>query len=281
MTDLRSRAAAARSAPTDQMADRTEEEAALSNPLTTPAALEDIEYTDPVRDVDQVPVHVAWARVMADVNGIGKGSRFSAPGAGTFNYRGVDEVFNAVGPALRRHGVIILPVKVDAAYRDTRTSKGNAMRECTVTVDYLIVGPDGGTLPVGQSKGEAVDTMDKGTTKAMSVAYRNFLLQALCVPTNLPDPEATGVERGEHTRTAASYRDEALDTGTSIARLKQMRAELRDARRMSEVVVNEFGEEEAIGALIDRVGTERSRPAAAPAGDDGSWPDAARPGGGA
>jgi hypothetical protein len=246
-------------------------------PTYTPADLPDVEYTDPITDPDVVPVHVAWTRVMRDVRGIGKGSRLEMPGLKPFNYRGVDEVFNAAGPALRRHGVTILPVRVDAVYRDTRTSKGNAMRECTCTVDYLIVGPDGGTLPTGQSRGEAVDTMDKGTTKAMSVAYRNFLLQALCVPTNLPDPEASGVERGEHTRTAASYRDEALDTGTSLARLRQMRGELKDARRLGELVTNEVGEPEPIAALIDRVGSER-KAAAEPAGD-AEWPPATQPGG--
>lgn len=224
----------------------------------TPAELPDVVYDAPIDDAEVVPVVVAWARVMKDVTSIGKGSLLSAPGVGTFRYRGVDEVFNAVGPALRRHGVVILPTRVAAEYRDTRTSKGNAMRECTATVDYAIVGPGGDRIE-GQSRGEATDTLDKGTTKALSVAYRNFLLQALCVPTNLPDPEASTLERGERpTPRAADYVDEIAHPRTSATRLRQIHKELKTHNLLGVLVTNETGDEEAVGVMVTRIGAERA-----------------------
>jgi len=40
-----------------------------------------------------------------------------------FPVRGVDRVVNAVGPALRRHGVLVVPVRVfDVEYKETRTT---------------------------------------------------------------------------------------------------------------------------------------------------------------
>lgn len=225
-------------------------------PAAQQSELEEIEYTGPIKTVEQVPVHVAWSRVMADVRSIGKGNRFSGGGA-SYNFRGVDAVFNAVGPALRRHGLVILPAKVTPEYRDTRTSKGNAMRECTVTVDYVIYGPDGSSM-TGQSQGEATDTLDKGTTKALSIAYRNFLLQALCVPTDLPEPELSDLERGERpTPRAVDYVDEVAHPRTSVGRLLQIHKELEQHNLLGAVVTNETGGEEPIGAMVKRIGAER------------------------
>src|SRR4051812_30021882 len=72
-------------------------------------ALPAIEYTDPIEDIEIVPVHVAWVRVMRDVKSVDKRSTAkinTQDGKSySFNYRGIDKVLNAVGPALRRHGV--------------------------------------------------------------------------------------------------------------------------------------------------------------------------------
>ena len=40
-----------------------------------------------------------------------------------------------------------------------------------------------------------MDVGDKGTPKAMSVAYRIVLLQMLCIPTDEPDPDSQSYER--------------------------------------------------------------------------------------
>jgi hypothetical protein len=42
-----------------------------------------------------------------------------------------------------------------------------------------------------RTPGEAFDSGDKSTAKAMSVAYRTALLQALTLPTDEPDPDET------------------------------------------------------------------------------------------
>src|SRR5690606_2912843 len=47
----------------------------------------------------------------------------------------------------------------------------------------------------GATYGEALDSGDKATAKAHSVAYRTFLLQALTIPTHEPDPDESSPER--------------------------------------------------------------------------------------
>lgn len=150
---------------------------------------------------ETVPVVVAVSRVMRDVQAVGKGDRNAQQG---YNFRGVDAVVNAVGPKLRQHGVVILPYAVETSYRDVTTSTGKPSRECTVTVKYRIYGPAGDYLEC-ETPGESMDFGDKGAPKAMSVAYRIALIQALCLPTHEPDPDAQAYERGgQETRPATN-----------------------------------------------------------------------------
>jgi len=141
-------------------------------------------------------VQQAWAAVMADVRALGKDQRNNSGGG--FNFRGVDDVMNAVGPAMRTHGVFVVPTAVDLRTRDAQTTTGKAAHETMVVVSYAIHGPAGDMMP-GAAAGESLDSGDKATPKAMSVAYRTFLLQALCLPTHDTDPDAQTYERVQET----------------------------------------------------------------------------------
>lgn len=140
---------------------------------------------------DKPTVVQALLAVMGDVQAVGKGDRNREQG---YDFRGVDAVVNAVGPAFRKHGVIALPVKTEARYRDVQTSRGKPSRECTVTVTYRFYGPAGDHIDA-EVPGESMDFGDKGAPKAMSVAYRIALLQTLCIPTHEPEPDASTYER--------------------------------------------------------------------------------------
>lgn len=226
-----------------------------------PEPLPDVDIPTPGDDgPEEVPVHVAWSRVMEVVRFAGKTKKVTE-GPARFEYRGVDQSLNLFGPACRLHGVLVLPVSVEMSYRDTKTSTGKPTRESTALVTYRIVGPKGDHLEV-QAAGESLDSGDKGTAKAQAVALRTLLYHAGLVPTEDTDPDAVNLERGEApVRPAASYRDEALDPATSRDRMRQIAYELRQMRRVGETVVNESGDDEPIGALVDRIGKDRFAPA--------------------
>lgn len=225
-----------------------------------PEPLPDVDIPAPGEDgPEEVPVHVAWSRVMETVRFAAKGD-YNKEG-GNYWYRGVDQALNLFGPACRLHGVLVVPVKVETAYRDTRTSRDKPTRECTCVVTYRIYGPKGDHIEA-QAAGESLDQGDKGSAKAQAVALRTLLYHAGLVPLQDTDPDAVTLERGEApVRPAASYRDEALDPGTSRDRMRQMLYELRNLRRAGETVVNEHDDEEPIGTLVERIGKERFAPA--------------------
>lgn len=137
-------------------------------------------------------VYEAFSAVMGDVQGIRKGDRNTQQ---NFNFRGIDAVLNAVGPALRKHGVVITPHAESIDVERYQTAKGGHMQGVIVQMRYTVLGPEGDSFE-GSAYGQASDAGDKAVTKAESVAYRTFLLQALTVPTDEPDPDASSHERG-------------------------------------------------------------------------------------
>lgn len=148
--------------------------------------------------VEKATVHEAISAVMADVQTISKDQRVES-GPARFNFRGVDAVVNAVGPALRKHGVIVAPQSASIEFERYQTNKGASMRNATVRVEWLVIGPDGSSIKAA-TYGEAADSGDKAVSKAQSVAYRTVLLQLLCIPTDEPDPDQNVHERAPQDR---------------------------------------------------------------------------------
>lgn len=261
MSTLTERAAAAagRVLKTDELLDAMAADRAAAEDYT-PAPDPMADYEPGTDDPDMVPVHIAWLRVRKEVRAIAKGEQYN--GGGTrFNFRGVDTVVNTFGPVTLRHGVNIFPVGIEAEHRDTTTSKGSKMRECTVTVSWMVMGPMGDTLPtLLKSRGEALDSADKGTAKAQSVALRVLLLNGGLTPTHDKDPDTSYIERGIEApaRSAESYRDELLDSKTSPGRIQQIGYEVSNARMLGSRVQNETGEWETLGDLGRRIHGERT-----------------------
>jgi hypothetical protein len=232
-----------------------ERPATFNNVQERSEPLPDLGIPDPGPDgPEQVPVRVAWARVRRTVGSVAKADT----GTGiNYTFRGIDRALNAFGPATLLHGVEVLPVKVEPSHRDTKTSTGKNSRECTVVVTYEIIGPMGDSILV-QAAGEAMDASDKATAQAQSVALRTLLFLGGMIPTGDPHADGTHLERGEaQVRSPASYRDEALDPGTSRPRMAQIMAELRQHKMAGALVENERQEQEPIGDLVYRVGEER------------------------
>lgn len=140
---------------------------------------------------EQPTVYAAFSAAMEEVQAVRKEGFNDSQ---RYNFRGVDQVVNAVGPIFRKHHIIPIPYHCVASYRDAQTSTGKAAREVTVSATYRFYGPAGDFIEA-VVPGESLDSGDKGTAKAMSVAYRIVLLQSLCIPTDDRDPDQDSYER--------------------------------------------------------------------------------------
>lgn len=139
---------------------------------------------------EQPTIHQALSAVMEEVREVGK---YGFNQSQKFQFRGVDDVVNAVAPALRKHRVIVIPKVIERKQASKESAKGGALNFVSVIVEYTFYGPKGDSI-TGSVVAESFDSGDKATAKAMSVAYRTWWIQALCLPTEDIDPDAQSYE---------------------------------------------------------------------------------------
>lgn len=133
--------------------------------------------------VSPVPhVYKAIAEVMATIGkeGIAKDRKNDQQG---YNFRGIDDVYNALAPILSSAGLCILPFVKDRQVTERQTQRGGVLFYVTVAVDFALVSAIDGSHHTISVVGEAMDSGDKATNKAMSAAYKYACMQAFCIPT--------------------------------------------------------------------------------------------------
>ena len=124
--------------------------------------------------------------VMSEIGAVGKTSKNTQQG---FMFRGIDAVMNAINPALVKHHLFIVPEVIDQKREERTTSKGNALIYSIVTVKYTFYAEDGSSVSAVVI-GEGMDSGDKATNKAMSIAFKYACFQVFCIPTEeMVDPD--------------------------------------------------------------------------------------------
>lgn len=134
-------------------------------------------------DMKTLPaVYAAIEAVMADVGkeGIAKGRKNQQQG---YAFRGIDDVYNALAPLLAKHHLIIVPRVLSREKTERETAKGGVLFYVVVQMDFEIVCSVDGSKVTASTWGEAMDSADKATNKAMSAAYKYMAMQTFCIPT--------------------------------------------------------------------------------------------------
>jgi hypothetical protein len=127
-------------------------------------------------------VYQAISAVQKDLStqGISK-DRKNMQGSG-YAFRGIDDVYNALAPFLAKHGLCILPRVLNRESVERQSKAGGALFYITVEVEFDLVAADGSKHTI-KTFGEAMDSGDKATNKAMSAAYKYACMQSFCIPT--------------------------------------------------------------------------------------------------
>jgi len=135
-------------------------------------------------------VYEAISKVSAAMSreGISKGRKNQQQG---YNFRGIDDVLNALSSALVDAGLVILPRCIERQCVERASAKGNALFYVTCQVEFDLVCAEDGSKHTVCTYGEAMDSADKATNKAMSAAYKYLALLVFCIPTEAsPESDA-------------------------------------------------------------------------------------------
>lgn len=127
-------------------------------------------------------VYKAIVAIASDISKTGIGKHRSNVQQG-YKFRGIDDVYNEIAPLLSKHGLCILPRVLTRSVVERQTQKGGTLFYVTVEMEFDFVCAEDGTKHVVKTFGEAMDSGDKATNKAMSAAYKYAAFQAFCIPT--------------------------------------------------------------------------------------------------
>ena len=107
-----------------------------------------------------------------------------------FRFRGIDDVLNALSKQLAQSKLCIIPRVIARNESQRQTRSGSTMNVVVVEVEYDLVSAVDGSIHVARTIGEAQDSADKATNKAMSASYKYMALQVFCIPTESDDNDA-------------------------------------------------------------------------------------------
>ena len=126
--------------------------------------------------------------VMSEIGAIGKDKRSNQG----FNYRGVDDVMNALNPAFIRHKLFLVPEVLEQTREERTTKNGAGLIYSICKMKYTFYAVDGSHVEAVVI-GEGMDSGDKATNKAMAIAFKYACFQLFCIPTEeMADPDKEG-----------------------------------------------------------------------------------------
>lgn len=132
-------------------------------------------------------IYEAISATMADVGAIGKQDKNQQQG---FMYRGVDAVMNALQPAMLKNHLFVVPEVIDQTREERVTQKGNNLIYSILRMRFTFYAEDGTSISAVVI-GEGMDSGDKASNKAMSIAFKYACFQVFCIPTEeMKDPDA-------------------------------------------------------------------------------------------
>jgi len=131
-------------------------------------------------DTKQVYAAISAVSAALSKEGISKSRKNDQQG---FSFRGIDEVLNALAPILAEHKLLVLPRVLGREVIERQTRNGGALFYVTLAVEFDFISAVDGSSHTIKTYGEAMDSGDKATNKAMSAAYKYAAIQAFCIPT--------------------------------------------------------------------------------------------------
>lgn len=133
-------------------------------------------------------IYKLMGAVLADIGAVEKNQTNNSQG---YKFRGVDDVYNAVHLAMKKHGIFCLPEIKKIIFREKiKSARGQEGWHQILEISYKFCAPDGSFVEC-TAWGESADYgSDKTTNKCMSIAHKYALFQVFMIPvTDMEDPD--------------------------------------------------------------------------------------------
>lgn len=171
--------------------------------------------------------------IMQEIPAIGKEKKNQQQG---FLYRGIDDVMTVMQPLLAKYKVFIVPRILEQQREDRLTGNGRNLIYSICKIEFSFYAEDGSSI-AAVTIGEGMDSGDKATNKAMSIALKYVLFQVFCIPTEeMPDADA---DTPPESKPAAAYKCEQC--GKPIAAGKTKDGKIISPAQVAELSKKKYG----------------------------------------
>ena len=130
-------------------------------------------------------------QAMKKVGAIGKDSTAqNYNGKPMYKFRGIDAVYNALNPVMSELGLFICPEVLEQTREERKSTSGGNLIYSILKVRFTMYAPDGSNVSCTVI-GEGMDSGDKASNKAMSIALKYACFELFMIPTEeMVDPDA-------------------------------------------------------------------------------------------
>ncbi len=149
--------------------------------------------------MEKQKIYAVIPKIMEEVGAIEKSRKNASQ---NYQFRGIDDVYAAFQTIFAKNGVFVVPCVTKTTREERTTKNGGLLIYTTLEVKHTIYAEDGSFVEA-VTVGEAMDSGDKSSNKAMSAAMKYALLEVFCVPTHddkdtendSPEPAAKSAEK--------------------------------------------------------------------------------------
>lgn len=207
-------------------------------------------------------VYAAINKVAAQMakDGIGKSRTNQQQG---FKFRGIDETLNALAPVLSEHGLVVLPRMLTRTITERESRNGGVLFSVVVEAEFDFVAAEDGSKHTVRTFGEAMDSGDKATNKAMSIAYKYAAFLAFCIPVEGMGEDADQTKHDIAVQAPDGYESWALDMEVIAGNgIDSFRATYRATRKSYRDYIEKY-EKPRLDAMVEKA--KSAKPAASAA----------------
>lgn len=99
-----------------------------------------------------------------------------------YSFRGIDDVLNALSPLFAKHKIFAIPRITPHSSERLETKSGGTIEHVKVDAEFEFFSVEDGSSLIAKVPGQAMDSADKATNKAMSAAFKYACFLVFCIP---------------------------------------------------------------------------------------------------
>lgn len=171
-----------------------------------------------------------------------------------YDFRGIDDVYNALSPLMAKHGLCIFPRVLSRSMTERATTKGGTLFSVVIEAEFDFVCSEDQSKHTVKMYGEAMDSGDKATNKALSAAYKYACFQTFAIPIKGDNDADKSDQKVKATPQAMAARNaESMPAGMSVVSFVPVEVTFKDGTDKNGKPYTQYTVRDEVGDLMTTI----------------------------